>query len=136
MGSGLNYSIRAYKNEDYEMISNWWIEHTGEAPVEGAMIEQGTFILEIRSEPALCLTALTTSSKQLAYIHWFVKNPLFEQSLEHFGKILFDYCCEWLKEQGFNNVRTMAEETSLQNKYKRFGFKKEMSVLTLMKELV
>lgn len=127
----MNVNIRQYKNEDYEMIKSWHIISTGETPMDGLMIENGTFILERANIPALCLTVLLTQSNQVSYCFGYIKNPLFkEQNLENEGRALWEHCFSFAKEKGYNNILCFSNVDKLKDKYQRFGMRKTMDNLS------
>jgi hypothetical protein len=127
----MNIDIVSYNNEYFETISQWWKDSCGTEPVEGMMIENGTFILMINKVPALCVTVLLTQSKQMAYIFGFVKNPLFKGiNLEPYGKVLWDYCADFAKAHGYKRLLCFADNPKLKEKYERFGFTKTLDNLS------
>lgn len=129
--------IRPYKNSDYEMISSWWTAYNEPAPIRGAMIENGTFILEFKNVPALCLTTLLTQSFEVAYVAGFVKNPLFKEiPLEPEGQHLWNHCFSYAKDKGYKRVLCFSVVDKLTKKYEKFGMKKTYNSLTsFVKEL-
>lgn len=126
----MNYAIRPYRHTDFKEIASWWQMSTGQTPATHMMVEDGTFILEIDNKPALALTTLLTQSKDMAYLFSFIKNPVFKQTLETYGKILWDHCSDYAKEKGYTRVICFADETKLADKYLRFGMQKTSDKLT------
>lgn len=131
------YLIRPYTHKDFAMIDKWWEISTNQHIFEGVMVEDGTFILEIKGVPALCLTTLLTQSKQMAYVSSYIKNPLFKGiNLESYGHILWNHCFNYAKDKGYKRILCMAEFEQLKNKYERFGMKRTLNnIATFAKEL-
>jgi hypothetical protein len=129
--------IKQFKPSDYEMIASWWTSYNEPAPVQGSMISDGTFIMEINKTPALCLTTFLTQSKEVAYIAGFVKNPKFKDiNLEPEGKLLWDHCFKFAKDKGYKRVICFSVVSKLADKYERFGMRKTYNNLnSFVKEL-
>lgn len=130
-------TIKPYSHSDFEQICSWWDGYGESRPVEGMMIENGTFILELNEIPTLCLTVLLTQSKEMAYLFAFIKNPTFNgQNLEEYGRVLWDYCAKFAKDLGYKRVICFAGTNKLKDKYEKFGMKQTMTGLSsLVKEL-
>lgn len=123
-------NIRNYKHSDFEDIVSWWEHYKEVPPVQGAMMEDSTFVLEINNISALSLTVLFTQSKEIAYIEGFIKNPLFKESLEKQGAELWNHCFDYAKAQGYKRVFCYCAAEPLKNKYERFGMTKSVDKLT------
>lgn len=127
----MKYNVTPYSSSQFNEISSWWKESTGQEPLREMLLEDGTFILNLNGVPALCLTVLLTQSSCMSYLFGFVKNPLFKASnMEEYGKILWDHCCEYSKSRGHTQAICFSEIPSLQEKYKRFGMTPTVSNLT------
>lgn len=114
--------IRAYKPEDFQMLSSWSIGYGQSAPLEGMFSEDGTFILEIAGMPALSQSVLFTQSKQICYLELCIKNPAFRGiNLESDLSVLWDHIFSYAKEKGYKNIFGYAMVDKLKVKYERMG---------------
>jgi hypothetical protein len=113
--------IREYTPSDFSIISSWWTDQKECSPVEGMMIEDGTFILESDNVPALSLTVFKTQSKEMAYLEGFIKNPVFKRSLEKEAAALWEHCFQYAKNCGYKRLVCYCLVDKLVEKYKRFG---------------
>lgn len=117
--------IRPYRQSDYGLIKSWWDAYKACPPLPGMMVEDGTFVLELNGTPALSLTVLGTQSKQIAYVEGYIKNPDFMNvSLEEYGSLLWNYCFEYAKKQGYARVFCYCLVDKLGEKYARYGMSK------------
>lgn len=129
------YKIRSYKKSDFNMIYSWW-EQIGEPlPIEGVMIENGSFLLELDNVPALALTILLTQSKELAFIEGFIKNPIFKKSLEPYSQILWNHCLDYAKNLGYKRVLVLSDKEKLFSKYEHYGMIKTIPMMCFVREL-
>lgn len=132
----MNYTIRPYKHSDFKMICGWWLANNERSPIEGTMIENGSFILELDNIPAMILTILLTQSKELAFFEGFVKNPEFkEKSLESYGKKLWDHCLAYGKNLGYKRVIAISDKEKLFSKYERYGMIKTIPLMCFVREI-
>lgn len=133
----MNFNIKPYKNSDFEQIVSWWNFYKECPPIEGMMIEDGTFILELNNTPAICVTVFLTQSKEICYFEGLIKNPMFkDNNLNEYVKLLVDHCSDYCKNKGYKRVVAFSSNSKLTNKYESFGFNRTLQNLTgLMREL-
>lgn len=112
------------------MVAGWWLDACQPMPTPGMLVEDGTFILELDSVPALCLSVFLTQSKDIAWTAGYIKNPKFKQSLEKEGAHLWTHCFNYAKEKGYNRVMCYSLVNKLTEKYKRFGMTQTCSNLS------
>jgi hypothetical protein len=132
----MNPTIRSYKDADFDTIVSWWEDYKECPPLEGMMLSDGSFILELNKVPAMSLTVLLTQSKEISYIEGFIKNPLFKDiNLESYGKILWNHCFEYAKSRGYKRAICFSMEEKLFNKYERFGMTKTKPCISFVRVL-
>lgn len=120
----MEINIRKYSNSDFQMIYSWWTDQKEHPPIDGMMIEDGTFILELNNIPALSLTVFKTQSREMAYLEGFIKNPQFKQSLHSYSKILWNHAFLYAKNEGYKRVICLCAVDKLENKYIDLGMTK------------
>lgn len=127
----MNYSIRSYKAADFNEISSWWKFYNEHPPLEGMMVEDGTFVLEVENVSALSLTAFCTQSKEIAYFEGFIKNPIFYgYNLSEQGQALWNHCFQYLKDKNYKRVICYCKVEALKDKYRSFGMSDNLSGLS------
>jgi len=132
----MQHNIRPYKHSDFETISSWWIANGEPAPINGIMVENGSFVLELDNVPSLALTILLTQSKELAFMEGFIKNPIFkEMSLEPYGFLLWNHCLDYARSFGYKRLIAISDKEKLFSKYERFGMKKTIPSMCFVQEL-
>lgn len=133
----MNCLIRSFKNDEFSTIANWWTLQNECPPLEGMMVEDGTFVLELNNIPILSATVFLTQSKEMAYFEGFIKNPTVKKfNLETYGKMLWQHCCEWASARGYKRLIVYCNVNKIVEKYTRFGMRKTASDLTsLVREI-
>ncbi len=118
----MNYGIRPFRQEDFKNIANWWSSAGECPPLDGMMIEDGTFVLEIEGVAALSLTVFLTQSKEISYLEGFVKNPLFHEfNLNKYGQLLWDHCFKYASDKGYKRIICYCAVEKLIGIYSKFG---------------
>ena len=122
--------IRPYKNSDYEMICSWWAMRYEYPPLQGMMIEDGTFIYEIKGKPAMSLTVYKTQSN-IGYLEGYISNPEIETKKEY-GQELWDHCFQWAKENGVKHLVCYTNQERLVERYTQLGMSPTINRLTAL----
>jgi|SRR6478735_2608065 len=127
----MNISIRAYQHTDFEEICKWWVGHHELPPIQGMMIENGTFILENDHQPVMTLTAFMTQSKEVSYIEGYCAKPGLDSALRRtLGEMIWEHCFQFLRSNGFKRALAFTDKPELVNRYKKFGMIKNMDGLS------
>lgn len=125
--------IREYEESDFEEICSWWDAAQEPGPPEGAMIPDGTFVLEIDGVPSLSLTVFLTQSKKIAYLEGFISRPGIEKKIRNdLSEILWDYACQFADCRGYKTVIMYAQKPKLVERYERMGMTRAQSGLTAL----
>jgi len=116
-------TIRNYKDEDFQMISEWWNEAKELGPLPGMMPEESSFVLEWDGNPIAALTALETNTKSISYIEGFIGNPKpeFKSIRKELAPLLWNHAFNYLKNKGFERTICYAGNEKLIQRYEQFG---------------
>lgn len=130
-------NIRPFRNTDFEMICSWWEFYGAVPPIAGMMCEDGTFILELGTEPVMTLSVLLTQSKEISYFEGYCAKPgLSKENSNDCGNILWDHCYKYLRDKGYKRVIIFTDKDSLARRYMDLGMTKAVGGLTsLAREL-
>lgn len=129
--------IRPYRDDDFEMIKQWHLDHETDPPLPGMMVKDGTFVVEEEGVALMCVTALKTQSCEISYLEGFCSKPgMGVETRRALGALLAEHCYQYLSEAGFKRVVCLSPHPSLTRRYEELGFRSSMNGLeSLMKEL-
>lgn len=128
--------IRLYKNSDFEMIQNWWIDSNEIPPLREMLTEDSTFVLEMHGKARMCITVYLTNCKAVAHLENFVKDPNFKDS-NTCSKILVEHAEKFAKEKGYKYLMCLSYQEKLKSRYEKLGYIRTLNNLSsFCKELV
>lgn len=133
----MEIEIRPYRQSDYEEICEWWRNHHECHPSDGMMVENGTFVLTFSGVLFVTLTAFYTQSKKVAFLEGFCAKPGIPDGLRHtLAEMLFEHCCDYLRNKGYTRVNILTSEGGLVKRYEELGMSLQVSGLhSLGKEI-
>lgn len=124
-------TIRAYKDDDYEMIKTWW-DRAGEVgPLPGMMPLDSSFIASIDGIPALAVCLYLTNTREISYVENFIGNPVMKSLKRREATIvLLDHITRFARDLGYKRMICMSEKPVLAQHYKSIGFTPTLSGVT------
>ncbi len=124
------YTIRNYKDGDYEMLTAWWREAREPAPKKSLVPEDTTYILEIMNIPALSICLFTTNVKGMCYLENFIGNPNLKESRKYYSQVIVDYAIDKAKELGYETVVCLSYKDKVGKHYEKLGMTKTLTGMT------
>lgn len=133
----MNYVIRNFKDEDYEMICSWWNRADMPSPSKGLVPNESTFIFELESKPVLSIAVYFTNT-EMAYLENFIANPDFKSPVrKQASKLIVDHAMCFAKGLGFTSICCFAVNDKTAKRYEELGMRKTVDNLkSFIKELV
>src|SRR5215203_5652049 len=117
--------IRPYKESDFHEIVSWWKEHGEFAPLPGMMSGEGTFVLELDTQPVMTLSVLLTQTKEMSYFEGYCAKPGLQKNIRNaLGQLLWQHGYQYLKNLGYKRVLIFTDKDALANRYERLGMNK------------
>jgi hypothetical protein len=130
------YTIRNYKDSDYDMLSGWWHDSNERAPSRSLTPIDTTYILEVDGTPLLSICLMTTNMKGACFIENFVGNPNMKKERKQYAQTMWDYASDKAKELGYERVIAIPYKAALAEYYKTLGMTQTLdSLISLVKEL-
>lgn len=130
------YNIRMYKESDYKMLSEWWIEQGENVPGKDLIPEDSTFVLEVEGIPMVSLSAYLTNVSGMAVFENFVGNPLYKQERKEYSPLIMKHVENFLKEKGYKRVVCFGYKDKVKNHYQKMGMRKTLdNISSFVKEL-
>lgn len=127
----MDCKIRPFKDTEFEMIRQWYLDAGVNPPESEMLMENGTLVVELDGIPAIAQTILFTQSKSFCFLECLIKNPVFKGiNLEPYLVLLANTLFELAKEQGYKNMFTYGNVGKLKDKYKRLGFTQSLDNLS------
>lgn len=130
----MKFQIRNLQAHEVESVIQWY--GNDPVPTPDMMPLESTFICEIDSVPALCVTLYLTNGP-LAYIELFIGNPDKRGPLRREAtQALVNHFEHFAREKGYTKLLCLAPNESLRRYYQRLGYTLTLdSVSALLKEL-
>lgn len=114
--------MRHYRDSDFDEIVSWWDAYEQCPPLQGMMIEDGTFVLEREGVLLATLTVLYTQSKKISFLEGFCAKPGLDKEFRNIlTQKLFNHACDHLRARGFSRVTILTEHEHLMNRYQEMG---------------
>ena len=133
----MNYTIRNYKDSDYEMLKNWWNSQNQREPSKELIPNETTFILEVDNEPVVSISVFLTNVRGMCFLENFIGNPLKKGDVrKECSSIIVNYALKFAKELGYKRAVCFSYEEALKKRYQDLGMTKTLDNLSsFVKEL-
>lgn len=121
----MNYTIRKYKDSDFEMLSNWWASQEEPVPTKELIPMESTFVMELEGEPILSIALFFPNVKGMCYFENFVGNPSKKSELrKKCSDILIHYGLGYAKAAGYKRIVCFAYKEKVKKRYEALGMTK------------
>lgn len=129
--------IRHYTNEDFNMLTNWWLA-SGETPPPMDLLPVGSvYILELDNKPLLSGTIYFTNCEALCHIANLISNPEYKvENRKEYTEVLMKYLQKVAKNAGAKWALALPYKEGIKRIHLENGFRKTLDNITaLVKDL-
>lgn len=127
----MNYTIRNYKDSDYEMIKNWWNSQNEPVPTKDLIPLDSTFILEVDEQPIISISVFLTNTLGICFLENFIADPLKKGDIrKECSSIIVNYALSFAKEMGYKRAVCLSYREKLKQRYEDLGMRRTVNNLT------